>query len=866
MLAQATALVHAIVFEYFKEHYTDEIVTLLLHEAEPRKTLLVNAPSGIGKTQSIAIYATAQAFRLATPPRARRGRGREREGARSILREAPRAIYVTVPTHQLLREFASKVTKAFVETASITGRFTRQPKLILLKGSVYSCVDPDIRQHFREILDYIRAETGLDYRTGLQYRILLDRYEELSESERERLEQELAEYSLYSELEMTLGYLCQTCPRNNVRNNLEFLRIFAQSRRVNIVDTEEPLETLIEALRSEGFYEVNRLEFCPYRAFLRLYIHEAELFREHRDCVPRNYIFCMTHAMYASPYITDVLESRYRIVRTSGRYVRHIHIIDEVDYILLNPPLVRLPIHVSPQLDLVTPSHVRELARKYGGESHVSAMVKLVEYSRDLYEAIIDASTIGGVEGVVACNVAEAFARYVTSRELPMYIIYRANQFLKAVRTAIGQALAMGEEVDVRDLAIFCVLCKIVEFWWTILDIDLPSMSLDQIMRRVEYPCVYEDPRARYYIELDHRQGIARVVHAGLGIRLVEHALKVALDPDYPYPVQAKIGLTATFSPNWLTMGMPLLVPQQLVENILSKLKIYEIYVPYRNLIFAKACIWLPAQEYRHAIRIIEELPLVDEEDLKKISEGIQKVRELGARKIFLLDDSETFKGHAKSLEVLLNLLHELTHLLDRYLAEKERINVIVFTGTRSQFDAFGIEASKVAKKREVYEHGVYSFKFLNFTLDKSRRDNFTLEVEVVDRRGTCRGNVRYITLVFTYARSRYSRGVDLENFDVAMIIAPPLKLPTTLAYVASRSSEDDVLDYIDASVTVQQCVFRIVRRLCYREPKLLIFDVEVLKRPYLDYITNFLSSNIILAVATPLADFVEGRIPTETY
>ncbi len=846
-------IVRGIGFDYVKEHYTEEIFTIMLHEAEPRKTLLIVAPSGIGKTQAVAIYATAQAFKLST--------ARRQAKARKL--PLPRAVYVSVPTHQLLREFAGKVTKAYLETASVLGRFVRPPKLILLKGSVYSCVEPSIREQFKEIVDYIKTETGLDYATGLQYRILLDRYEDLPPEDRERLEQELIEYSLYSELEMTLSYLCQTCPRNNTRANLQFLKYFAQSRRLNIVDTEDSLDIIVQELKSEGFRDVENLPFCPYRAFLRLYMYESELSREHSECVPKAYIYCMTHSMYSSIQITDILESRYRIVRSTGKYVRHIHILDEVDYILLSPPVVRLPIHVSPHVpNPVTVKHVEELARKYysGTSSAVSAMKKLVEYSRGLYEHLIEIfNRLGGaVEGVVACEVAEVFARYIAERELPMWVIYSANHYLRQIRKNIAQRLAHGE-VDVYDLVIYSILSRIVQFWWYVKDCELDKQSIDVIMRRVEYPLVYSDPRLHYYIELDHRQGMARVVYAGLAVKLVEHALKVALDPDYPYPTLAKIGLTATFSPSWISLGMPLLVNEKLVEEVSSKLKVFELFVPYRNVIFAKCYIWLTARDYKYALDLISRVPVVDEEDIKKLGEALAKIyEEGGTRKSFLLEPSDVYRGYYRSLEVLLNLLHELTYLCERYV-KSENVKAIVFTGTRSQFDAFGLSARQASKDKLVVAHGVYIFRFGKFTMDKSRRDNFTIEV-AVDNRG-----ISY-TLTFTYARSRFSRGVDLEDYDVAMIIAPPLKVPTTLAYAISRSSEDDILDYIDASATVQQCVFRIVRRLSYPRPKLLIFDLNILKRPYSDYLTTFLSTNIITSVSTPLADLVEGRVPTDTY
>lgn len=136
---------------------------------------------------------------------------------------------------------------------------------------------------------------------------------------------------------------------------------------------------------------------------------------------------------------------------------------------------------------------------------------------------------------------------------------------------------------------------------------------------------------------------------------------------------------------------------------------------------------------------------------------------------------------------------------------------VILFTGNKRQFNVL----------REVFESIALrvSEGLIEFNYDKTK-------------------------VLITYCASKYSRGIDLDFYDISIVVAPLIRPPR-------RETFFDTLDIAKATAEVIQSAFRIVRSISPPRTKLLGFEANILfKKTYIDALPTWFRK-LMLALAS---------------
>jgi len=763
----------------YREHYSDIYVKIVEELFNIGTTVILVAPTGTGKTFSMA--------RLVLDIVS--GRGRIVEVCRKVT-----SIHIAVPTHATLSDFASKLTRSFESMINRGHFYYRMPRLFILRGSIYSCPDEERRNMFRRLMKEMK-NIGLTARLGLELMRMLD-----TGQLGRRDVKSLIEYAMLSEIELSMSYICSTCPRRG--GTRELLKFISESN-IAIIDTEaESSKKLLEEASQHG---VDPEKACPYRAVLHLLFFEPSL----RDLFTSPHIICTTHALKMIPEIAHFLNTTYGIVGRSGRTMPHIDIIDEVDMPILSPPKVRAPIYfASGHIDA---SKVRKVAVKYvlPDRRTFYEAKKLIDLCRELYTEIRTAiNTVSPHERVMAICRA-VLKNFEKACQLHGTTLSRCRSLVKRWREGIANRLAKGDTVDVEDVATYVAFAKLVDFYTWVRRMRLSEIPLDRLAERIMLGIGDPDISAWFLAEFDPRLGIGRVHVNDLAIPLLEHAVKMALSPTYPYAVRGKIGLTATLSLDWLSHVLTLLSPPDREELERSIINIADAYVNYRNVHFYKAVSWMPAEYYAKLHR--GEIRGEETELLERLKEYVA----FGARKRYL--ETVGSFGLKLGLDVTLNQICEI-------LSTCRHVDpILVIYGTKSQMMRV-VEALRLGQRRR-YPTPIGMVEIVK--VDYDRENNV----------GKCIAKTRMGTthLDLIYARGKLGRGVDLEQYNAVYFASPPIKTPMSVKRYVGVSPLTFPLSYIDASIAIVQATFRVVRRVVYRTPKHIFLDITMLVPAYID-------------------------------
>jgi len=855
---------HVLGVEPGKEHYSTDIKLAIYQYAAKKRTLLLIVPPGTGKT----FAASELSVEIVS-------------GVSPILRYVgmARTVMIAEPYHPTLLTVAETVKKAYMEALK-RGLFgLRLPILFILKGSIYSCINEEMRKIFEEMVRVVRAETKLD----LEYAYTLMKQLEaawpfMSVDEREDILRKLMMYTKYSYIELSLSYLCQLCPYRK-RELLEKLLEIIGKSRIDIVDTEAPEALkLLSEIRKELEDKTGMDRACVYRAALLLTLEETYLGR----LIGRPFIIVLTHAMVANPVVAEYLEQRYSILTATGRAARHIHIIDEVDCPLFSPPTVTAPAELSPTIsgyrdEAEFVKYLQRRLYKYATPvkstrpTGVKALIEVMRLVYKLYQRIeqeILSQPVTRAEAVRRMiRVLREFLQQI--QNLDRRLIYEARRALRTIRLNITERMKREVEkrgvlgIDIEDIVTYSIAARAVDFVDHIQRLAVWELSDFVIAHRFEFPLLHTDPRNWFSIELDPRLGLARVSLGSLQYKLYELALRFSLSPEYPYPVLLKIGLTATFSKYWIRFLSRICRPADIADLVLSEVHLITMSPPYVNVHFYRIFTWVPGDVYEEAVTAgLARLRAV----LERVARARQSVMlpEYPKKKILLMDVSKReLRDLARRFNVrlrfaaehFLNVLHEILDVLDvegiLSLVEKimdgeaspsdydyqisDVIRIALFYGTKSQMF---IAAENLMLLREIQRrtkqwirHGNYEF-FIDNVVFVQKPLHYVVHVRA---RRLDTGRVYKVEVAIMHARGQAARGVNLEQFNAAVVVSPPLSTPHTIISFVSRRPEENPLIYILSAVATEQSTFRTVRRTRYRVPKVIALDYILTRPPYID-------------------------------
>jgi len=758
-----------------REHYSDIYLNVLENIFHPSTTTLLVAPTGTGKTYTL----TNLALRIMS------GIGGIVEKCRKI-----RAVHIAVPTHLTLSDIAEKMRRSFIEAVD-RGLFAySRPRLLILRGSIVSCIDDNRRRLFEDLLREL-ARRGLDIRETVRLLMQL----EAGRLDR-KIGETLLEYAKLCEVKMTLSTICSTCPK--ARNSRELLEKFVHS------DLD-----VLDSLREEAEKTIAELgvDACPYRALTQLLHYDKEL----REIFTTPYILCTTHSMKLNIEITPLLEQRLAIAGRSGRAIPEIDIIDEADMPILAPPVIRLPIHFAN--GMVTIDEVRRRYSRYAVPSRddIYSIRRLAELTVETYNEIGNIVRTFTSPYKRASEIVKVVHKLLNKiAELHPSIISKARTMLRKWKRGVLEKIS---DVDVEDLAVMAIVEKLVGFFYWVRKLELHLLPPHVLGARLQLGAlVASDPSEIFNVEVDTRLKIGKVEINDIAIPLFEHAYRIVLDPSYPYAVRGKIGLTATLSRDWLRTVESLLSPPHRDAARRRIINIVDIYVRYINVRFWRGIFWLTWENYEN---ILARKRSAIEQALSQLGESRQDKR----KKMM-----ETASSHFARTGLDVTMVA---------LAEAERVGaasseILYIFGTRGQ-------VLKLAEAAALYYRKVRRTvtRLGTFTMTAPPRydgENGLLEIYV-------QHDDKLYKLDITYARGRYGRGVDLEQYDTLIFMSPPLRVPLTLYRLIASGEDADRLNYVNAAIATVQATFRIVRRVVYRDRrKNILFDVSLLDDRYMKY------------------------------
>lgn len=841
-----------------KPWYSDDILDAMILRSIPNLTSIIIAPPGTGKTRAASVYIFQLLYGLVD------------------VAHGVRAVMAFEPTHLALKKLERELDQLF-EKYGYLGGIRPRPLLFLLHGSIYSCINDEARGLFEKLLDQVRSLTGLELEKGFEIAARLSTGDVDAD-----LLRTLFEYSRESEIEMTFTYLCTLCPYAR-RDKTDKLLDAILRADVGVVSTErEEAVRLLEDLERRGLMP-RGLRACPYRMALRVFLQEPQ----YREVIGRRFAIALTYAMLTNPLVQEILYMAYSRTEHLGRTMPHAWILDEIEYPVLAPQKAKLPIHLCPDLPgpaQMSPEEIVQYAEKLTGyDPYLNYLRKLLGLAKSLYLRLLDALSepIG-----VAERCAEAVVKFFKEevvRELNVFECWRRGERIpEAVRKAasylstwrrklverLSTVFQHRPEDVLEDLVKFAVASKTVSFFAFITNKNFKILELPDhiLIRRVYVPLASDDVRQLFNVTLDFEHNLAFVTAAGVEFYMLEPALLSVFAHNYPYPVRAKIGLTATLSTSWFENIFRELVHPDIYSAITRRTSVIVLEVDYVNLYYYIAYIFMFAHDYNFLVHCIENnIPLTDE--VLDVIRGSIEIFELAgtaavrARKTIMSMTSASPHlqryGLSTAADILLNIIHEISYAMTHVLRQSMAKILLVF-GTRAQMDEVG---KVVAQLRDVLpiEHGVLKIENIDFAapVDIKRADNFALVVEA-----TYRGKQKLeMYIATTFARSRFNRGIDLEEFNMAFIASPPLVPPGELSFIQTRSWLEAKQEYLQASAATVQIVSRPVRRTIYEEPKIVMLDFSLLSRPYLENYVDWFAAKVADAVhmyrVTPIVSYL---------
>ncbi len=839
-----------------KEHYSHEIekeFTDIVTEKRLTTTLLV-APPGLGKTYGI-VRASVKTLAGIIP--------RQQETRTTI----PEVIYILEPTHPALTEVATRVYKVSQEVE----RFVLPPLTCIFRGMHRSCINETLLETVTSYIENeyrkIATELGTDNITGT----LLEKVVEYKETKNIDTLLDLIELQHELQIESIFLKLCQTCPykkytltikeeKTETKIDLvgELIEYVSRNYIDRPIDTETPkAEKLAKELEEhlEKKYNI-KLETlpCPYRLLYKYATTETQ-YRHYRG--NRKALIFMTHAMMLNPNILDRIRERYGRLLRLGVTVKHVMIIDEYDSILFSPPTVSLPLELAPRTTLITPDTVERHAKNYFPQwrragkppTTLPHIKELIEYARGLYTEFFDTVTRGGLSRATHTIIN----RIIQGREKLTTLVKRAESFLTKWRAGIMSTLQEEGHVPREDIAVLTTCEKTTMFFRRILELDLEAMEHIQLTTIVDFPLLtHGEPTLRITpLQIGKRRTIITELDLGeLRIPLFDIAARAVYLPTYPYPMLAKIGITATYSTKLQSYLLNFLSPRLRRQIEREKVETTELFAEYQGLKVYEAGLLNMPPEARKAIhRLITQYRLGSYSEVITYTGITPTIKELietiitelrtkttllsetprTRKEILTREQSEILPGYPYALDVAINTLIEAHYINRKELGTRDKINIILFTGTSEQAKPIITSLKIMYNRGDTAELDIPPTKIRDITIEDIKIAKTTLDwAETTITYRTERGKTYQATLAITYARSRYSRGIDLEHYDIAALLAPAQQPPTDIASTTVGNNYGS-RSWITAVTATCQCLFRIIRRLRYEKPKAILIDYTAL-------------------------------------
>jgi len=833
-----------------KEFYSDEIRDRILSEVAARRcearerglTLLFVAPPGTGKSHALADLTV------------------DTLSGGGLCRELGYITHLSVyqPTHSAFEAFSRKVIATYQE-AFASGKFGRVlPVICVVRGSIYSCMRDDALRHLEEIRR-ILSECRLDIEQAYTLqRMLSTQWETLPKSRRLEIVRMLVEVSTIGEVEMTMSMFCSICPHNRESLKLTFLETLFTSR-IDIVDTDRRrAREIVDDLVSRGSLPREASEVCPYRALLGLEFTNLEndlIARvQSRGHYFRPYVLLLTHALLSNVGLCDLLRKRYSVVLASGRRSRRAIFIDEVDMLLHAAPVAKLPLQFCSEVQgSVNVSRIRSAVRRYTLSTNLRYLTELVNMVDEYWRRMLGAR---GSSSQLARIITELLDRLA---EYPEDNLTKIRNLMKTWRDKIRERIADRGEVDVEDLAIYYLCSRLLNFVEYVRESELNRLAehgTRKVKRRFNLAICHRDPRNWIDLEIDIRNQMVKVTLAGLETPMLEHAIRLVLDHDYPLPFKIKLGVTATLTRKLISSYLRLASPALYTVLTDRKVSLYMIDVQYRNIYFVRGLFWIPLDIYDKLARG-ERLSDEDRERLERL-----ELKSMLPKKTLLLEESEALRQYAwrpnvrirRGVEALLMIIHEVVTTYLKYI-DKHQIGAVVFTGTKPQaavlIDSADMLARLVNRAGEVRvgNYVVTSVDILSSLSEIVELCAVRLEARLVNVHDP--GDVRVVTLLITHSKSRLARAVDLDEYDTVVILAPPLETPRDIDSVLGLGYTKKLM-YMRAAVAVEQAIFRIIRRAFYPTPKVIIVDAGLTDEKYLEHMSRILRRRLRTAVPSP--------------
>ena len=832
-------------FREGKRHYSDDIAYNILRLSSEGRTLVFVFPPGGGKTRALSDLVVETL---------------SESGLSTVLR---RILHLTVlqPTHKALESFSKKVIESYHD-AFQRGRFgVTLPLICILRGSIESCVNPEAKKLFMEVKKVL-SKAGISLSEGydLQKKLMVE-WPMLSSTEKREVMRKLTKASILGEMEMTMSTICKVCPFGRDEKTMSFISAVFRSN-VDIVDSNSrEAEKLLTDLSSSRLLDDD--EVCSYRALLRLEftLSEKDIVNmlQKRQIRYRKYVMLMTHSLYRNDTVCDLLNKKYRIVTSTGRRAGRVVFIDEADMLLHGAQTVKLPLHFFHRIpEPVTVDVVRRSARRYTISTNIRYLLELVDLAdkfwTDIYQAAFRHGSLAEAEEVILRYLNMLYT-YPTDR------LSKARNSLKKWRDAVSEKIREGKTPSPEDIAVLCLCSMLLSFIDYVRRFELHRLEDVQLEKRIMFIPV-TDPTSLFNIHLDYRHNIAQVKLAGLELTAIEHAVQLMLDPDYPLPYRMKLCVTATFSEEHLLRYLDA-VPSDLKNELLGKdIVVAAGDVEYQNIYFRRGMFWIDSETY---IQCATGLVLtVNKMNL------LQRLASLGGlvavpRKRILIQPSAALSrllgvhGLRRASEVLLNIISEVATTYLDLEPTTRNIKVVVFTGTKPQSLILIEELTRLIPvlARRKMRYGLIEVtatsRDKNPLPDKETETaKAWLAVKPVGFKNTIG-----VELLISHARGRLARAVDLDEYEVAILLAPPLTIPRELDTMIGlkRSIETQ---YMKAAIAVEQAMFRVVRRVVYDKPKLIILD-NVLTNPQITkYMSTIIRRRVERALPTPTLRLLE--------
>ncbi|NPA69445.1 MAG: hypothetical protein GXO26_01435, partial [Crenarchaeota archaeon] len=305
------------------------------------------------------------------------------------------------------------------------------------------------------------------------------------------------------------------------------------------------------------------------------------------------------------------------------------------------------------------------------------------------------------------------------------------------------------------------------------------------------------------------------------------------MDVDYPYPIKGKIGMTATLSYDWLkSLIVGSYAPRNLKLKLTSRTICFiDVRTGYKNVKFYRSFSWTDIDTYK---------VFMDRSNIRRWAEYYPRLGHLiyfEARKDFLREEAE--HGLRMGAHVFANQICEIHDIV------KRGCNALIVYGTRNQMLTVADAIYRSVGR------WIGAYYYMRWSKPKVDLDQGYANVEV-----EVEGHTYNVTLI--YARGRWGRGVDLENYDVMMIASPALKIPDTVLRAVGKNPYMYPTTYIEASIATVQSCFRIIRRRFYPTPKYVFIDTSLLSSLVYDHYPSWFKRLIHLSDKTRIVKNIE--------